>query len=165
MSERYGLLVFFIIRAPRPDNLCRARDSGQTAVLMFLDLSAVVGRAGQHVPFPTHLQAPWLLVSQLASVLSQRDRADTFPSIPFIFKLFLNSVLPHPMSIDVPSLLQTMRLFNMKMRRNRLRHWAFQSPQSAVSWMWPVWWPNARAAKDLGVPEGWYHLELIRSIT
>lgn len=112
--------TIFIIRAPRPDNLCRARDSGQTAVLMFLDLSAAVGRAGQHVPFPTHLQAPWLLVSQLASVLSQRDRVDTFPSIPFIFKLFLNSVLPHPMSIDVPSLFQTMQLFNMKMRRNRL---------------------------------------------
>lgn len=130
--------TIFIIRTPRPDNLCRARDSGQTAVLMFLDLSAAVGRAGQHVPFPTHLQAPWLLVSQLASVLSQRDRVDTFPSIPFIFKLFLNSVLPHPMRIDVPSLFQTMQLFNMKMRRNRLRHWAFQSPQSAVSWMWPV---------------------------
>lgn len=60
------LFTIFIIRTPQPDNLCRARDSGQTAVLMFLDLSAVVGRAGQHVPFPTHLQALWLLVSQLA---------------------------------------------------------------------------------------------------
>lgn len=84
------LFTIFIIRAPQPDNPCRARDSGQTAVLMFLDLSAAVGRAGQHVPFPTHLQVLWLLVSQLASVLSQRDGVDTFPSIPLICKLFLN---------------------------------------------------------------------------
>lgn len=159
------LFNIFIIRAPRPDNLCRARDSGQTAVLMFLDLSAAMGRAGQHVPFSTHLQAPGLLVSQLASALSQRDHVDTFPSIPFIFKLFLNSVLPHPTSIDAPSLFQTIRLFNMDMRMNRIRHWAFHNPRSTVSWMWPVSWLNARAAKDLGIPEGWCHLELIRSIT
>lgn len=84
------LFAVFIIRAPQPDNLCRARDSGQTAVLMFLDLSAAVGRAGQHVPLPTHLQALWLLLSQLALVLSQRDHIDAFPLIPLIFKLFLN---------------------------------------------------------------------------
>lgn len=38
-----------IIVPTKPDDLCGARDSGQTAVLLFLDLSAALDRSGQHV--------------------------------------------------------------------------------------------------------------------
>ena len=45
----FSLYSSVIITAIQPDDVCTARDPGQAAVLMFLDLSAALVRSGQHV--------------------------------------------------------------------------------------------------------------------
>lgn len=72
------LFAIFIIIATQPDDICRARDPGQAAVLIFLDLSAALVRSGQHVLL-TH--PPASLVDGCASTgfgPSPEESYDTF---------------------------------------------------------------------------------------
>lgn len=98
-------MAFFIIIAAHPDDLHRARNSGQTAVLMFLDLSTLLGRSGQHVLL-THPPAS----SVDGCVSAGFGHAPGKSYGLFSFQVFLKRTLalPHPVGLDAPSIFLTL---------------------------------------------------------
>lgn len=85
--------LFAVVIAPQPDDPCRARDSGQTAVLMFLGLSAASDRLGQHILLTHPPASPVDGFVSSGFGPSPKESYKTFPLILSISRFFLNRTL------------------------------------------------------------------------